>query len=178
MKTEIEKYIEKQIEENRVCLVESDIGEFDWNIINERLCIYSTILTKIKTLTQSNTPEASLFKADELLKKYEDENEFHFHESERKWLIQAMNEYKGGTPEARKVDIDELHEKYGAETCTDENRISFFKWLKQTYPNGITTSEKVEVKKEEKPICKNHGENWYSNSNEDKFCVKCDEQIK
>jgi chromatin segregation and condensation protein Rec8/ScpA/Scc1 (kleisin family) len=32
-------------------------------------------------------------KADEILKKHEDENEMHFHEVDRKWIIEAMEEY-------------------------------------------------------------------------------------
>lgn len=32
-------------------------------------------------------------KADEILKKHEDANEMHFHEVDRKWIIEAMEEY-------------------------------------------------------------------------------------
>lgn len=32
-------------------------------------------------------------KADEILKKYEDENEYHLHEVDRKWIIDAMIEF-------------------------------------------------------------------------------------
>ena len=32
-------------------------------------------------------------KADDILKKHEDENEMHFHEVDRKWIINAMEEY-------------------------------------------------------------------------------------
>ena len=31
--------------------------------------------------------------ADKILKKYEDDNEYHFHEVDRKWIIAAMEEY-------------------------------------------------------------------------------------
>jgi len=31
--------------------------------------------------------------ADEILKKYEDDNEYHFHSVDRKWIIEAMEEY-------------------------------------------------------------------------------------
>jgi hypothetical protein len=31
--------------------------------------------------------------ADEILRKYEDGNEYHLHESDRKWVIEAMEEY-------------------------------------------------------------------------------------
>lgn len=31
--------------------------------------------------------------ANEILKKHEDANEMHFHEVDRKWIIQAMEEY-------------------------------------------------------------------------------------
>lgn len=31
--------------------------------------------------------------ADEILKKHEDENEYHLHEVDRKWVIAAMEEY-------------------------------------------------------------------------------------
>lgn len=32
-------------------------------------------------------------KADDVLKKHEDANEMHFHEVDRKWIIEAMEEY-------------------------------------------------------------------------------------
>ena len=32
-------------------------------------------------------------KADEILKKHEDANEMHFHEVDRKWIIEAMEEF-------------------------------------------------------------------------------------
>jgi len=32
-------------------------------------------------------------KADEILKKHEDANDLHFHEVDRKWIIEAMEEY-------------------------------------------------------------------------------------
>jgi hypothetical protein len=32
-------------------------------------------------------------KADDILKKHEDDNEMHFHEVDRKWIIEAMEEY-------------------------------------------------------------------------------------
>jgi hypothetical protein len=31
--------------------------------------------------------------ADKILKKYEDDNEYHFHTVDRKWIIEAMEEY-------------------------------------------------------------------------------------
>jgi hypothetical protein len=31
--------------------------------------------------------------ADEILKKYEDDNEHHFHDVDRRWIIEAMEEY-------------------------------------------------------------------------------------
>jgi len=31
--------------------------------------------------------------ADKILKKYEDDNEYHFHAVDRKWIIEAMEEY-------------------------------------------------------------------------------------
>lgn len=31
--------------------------------------------------------------ADKILKKYEDDNEYHFHNVDRKWIIAAMEEY-------------------------------------------------------------------------------------
>jgi hypothetical protein len=32
-------------------------------------------------------------KADRILKKHEDENEMHFHEVDREWIIEAMEDY-------------------------------------------------------------------------------------
>ena len=32
-------------------------------------------------------------KADEILRKHEDANEMHFHQVDRKWIIEAMEEY-------------------------------------------------------------------------------------
>jgi hypothetical protein len=31
--------------------------------------------------------------ADKILKKYEDDNEYHFHTVDRKWIIEAMEQY-------------------------------------------------------------------------------------
>jgi hypothetical protein len=31
--------------------------------------------------------------ADKILEKYEDDNEYHFHTVDRKWIIEAMEEY-------------------------------------------------------------------------------------
>jgi hypothetical protein len=36
--------------------------------------------------------------ADKILKKYEDDNEYHFHEVDRKWIIEAMEEYAALPP--------------------------------------------------------------------------------
>lgn len=36
-------------------------------------------------------------KADEILRKHEDANEMHFHEVDRKWIIEAMEEYAAHT---------------------------------------------------------------------------------
>jgi hypothetical protein len=30
---------------------------------------------------------------DEILKKYEDDNEYHFHKLDREWIMEAMQEY-------------------------------------------------------------------------------------
>lgn len=30
---------------------------------------------------------------DEILKKYEDDNEYHFHQVDREWIMEAMEEY-------------------------------------------------------------------------------------
>lgn len=46
--------------------------------------------------------------ANKILAKYEDDNEYHFHELDRKWIIQAMNEYAEAYHQA-KVKIDALH---------------------------------------------------------------------
>ena len=43
--------------------------------------------------------------ADEILKKHEDDNEMHFHEVDRKWIIQAMEEYAA----LNKAEITSLH---------------------------------------------------------------------
>lgn len=34
--------------------------------------------------------------ADEILRKHEDANEHHFHDVDRKWIIEAMKEYAAG----------------------------------------------------------------------------------
>lgn len=63
-------------------------------------------------------------KADEILKKYEDANEMHFHEVDRKWIIEAMEEYaalrqppvSGSLPSVDPLDYEnsEIH-KIGRE---------------------------------------------------------------
>ena len=37
------------------------------------------------------------------LKKHEDDNEMHFHEVDRKWIIQAMEEYAGYYLQSEKI---------------------------------------------------------------------------
>lgn len=44
-------------------------------------------------------------KADDILKKHEDANEMHFHEVDRKWIIEAMEEYAA----QQNVTTDEEH---------------------------------------------------------------------
>ena len=41
--------------------------------------------------------------ADETLKKHEDDNEMHFHEVDRKWIIQAMEEYAAYYLQSEKI---------------------------------------------------------------------------
>jgi hypothetical protein len=52
--------------------------------------------------------------ADQILKKYEDENEHHFHPLDRGWIIDAMEEYAGATNDANRllpaVNIDLMNE--------------------------------------------------------------------
>lgn len=62
--------------------------------------------------------------ASEILKKHEDANEMHFHEVDRKWIIQAMEEYAnddrkwvcqkcGELIDGRNVTFEEYHEGCG-----------------------------------------------------------------
>lgn len=47
--------------------------------------------------------------ADEILQKHEDANEMHFHQVDRQWIIQAMEEYAS-------QKVQECVEYYNAET--------------------------------------------------------------
>jgi len=42
-----------------------------------------------------------------ILKKYEDSHEFHFHELDRKWIIECMDEYKDACVEQREKQIEQ-----------------------------------------------------------------------
>ena len=49
---------------------------------------------EIKFNKRNNEPEAEAESvASEILMKHEDENEYHFHESDRKFIIEAMKEF-------------------------------------------------------------------------------------
>jgi len=48
--------------------------------------------------------------ADLILKKYEDEHKFHFHELDRKWIIECMNEYKDACVEQAKEEWEKEKE--------------------------------------------------------------------
>jgi hypothetical protein len=43
--------------------------------------------------------------ADEILKKHEDDNEMHFHEVDRRWIIQAMEEYAAYYLQSEKIKL-------------------------------------------------------------------------
>ena len=45
-----------------------------------------------------------------ILKKYEDSHEFHFHELDRKWIIECMNEYKDACVEQKQKDCEKENE--------------------------------------------------------------------
>jgi len=42
---------------------------------------------------------------DLILKKYEDSHEFHFHELDRNWIIECMNEYKDACVDQRETNL-------------------------------------------------------------------------
>lgn len=64
-------------------------------------------------------------KADDILKKHEDANEMHFHEVDRKWIIEAMEEYAslrqptvvGSTDLGEEYYDDEYYENQPHENC-------------------------------------------------------------
>ena len=56
-------------------------------------------------------------KADEILKKHEDANEMHFHEVDRKWIIEAMEEYAA----LRQPLVSGQSEQFGCYGCKHFN---------------------------------------------------------
>jgi len=78
--------------------------------------------------------------ADEILKKHEDANEMHFHEVDRKWIIEAMDEYATfsqteiSDEEIFKQSIKEMEEWYGSD-CKEEIDSHFrgAKWMQKWY---------------------------------------------
>lgn len=54
--------------------------------------------------------------ANEILKKHEDANEMHFHEVDRKWIIEAMEEYAAlrQPPVSGSLPPDELEKSLGS----------------------------------------------------------------
>ena len=55
--------------------------------------------------------------ADKILKKYEDDNEYHFHAVDRKWIIAAMEEYAAlrQTPVMRSIPRGANHHHFWIE---------------------------------------------------------------
>ena len=77
--------------------------------------------------------------ADEILKKHEDANEVHFHGVDRKWIIDAMEEYASGKLNKRRRDLmkqdfdewyetllrDETSSVYSLETQREQMRLAW-----------------------------------------------------
>jgi len=59
---------------------------------------------EVSDIELGNLSSPSLM-TDLILKKYEDSNEFHFHELDRKWIIECMNEYKDAHVEQREKEM-------------------------------------------------------------------------
>jgi len=70
--------------------------------------------------------------ADEILKKHEDANEMHFHEVDRKWIIQAMEEYAAlrQPPVISSLDLNELERKLD-DALAKETTESLNEWLNE-----------------------------------------------
>ena len=67
-------------------------------------------------------------KANEILKKHEDANEMHFHEVDRKWIIEAMEEYAAlrqplVSKSAPAIDWHEMRKQFFDE-CVEQHWIT------------------------------------------------------
>jgi len=47
-----------------------------------------------------------------LLKKYEDSHEFHFHQLDRTWIVECMNEYKDACVEQKQKEWEKEKAEY------------------------------------------------------------------
>lgn len=86
--------------------------------------------------------------ASEILKKYEDEHEYHFHDSDREFIIKAMVEYKNQHISMYSFLGDEFHEWIELHDF-QFNPVSFngvikYRWVNETYPHQATTKELYE----------------------------------
>lgn len=55
---------------------------------------------------------------DEILRKFEDDNEHHFHEVDRKWIMEAMEEYaEQQVKNCRIANVVGQSEQLSCETC-------------------------------------------------------------
>ena len=78
-------------------------------------------------------------KADEILKKYEDANEMHFHQVDRGWIIEAMEEYAAlRQPHVSGVLIGKKIKYKGIEqTIIDTNETEELVITDKSIPDGI-----------------------------------------
>ena len=51
-------------------------------------------------------------KAEEILRKKEDENEYHFHPSDRKFILEAMEEYAESRPQHKEIVWEKAKEAF------------------------------------------------------------------
>lgn len=110
----------------------NEIGE-DKKLLEKWLC---------ELAEQSLNVRKDYSQPSEILMKYEDENEFHFHNSDRRFILEAMEEYAEQSTEVihnlfnKPAEIlDELEDIYRKENPNKNNqfylpdRSTFYKWI-------------------------------------------------
>lgn len=78
--------------------------------------------------------------ADEILQKHEDANEMHFHQVDRQWIIQAMEEYatvKSEKPINLEISDEEIEEYAKRNAFQYYEFITGAKWYKEQLKNKL-----------------------------------------
>jgi len=72
--------------------------------------------------------------AVEILRKHEDANEMHFHDVDRKWIIEAMEEYVKEKSEIPIISDEQIEDVAWEKFITDSGKFGFIsgaKWYRE-----------------------------------------------